>query len=127
MVSGLAARCLLVTMLAAGGVPCAGWQASAEARHDCCAEGACPAMLGQAADHSDISQEAADRCCATSEQKDQRDGSQSPAASFAVPPQAPSNDVPHTAVVYFRCPPPDTFPTALPGAPLYVLFSVFLV
>jgi hypothetical protein len=47
---------------------CAGWQATAEARRQCCEDGACP--LHQHKDHApktQVTQSAADDCCAHSE------------------------------------------------------------
>jgi hypothetical protein len=114
-------------MLVTGGLPCAGWQTSAEARHDCCTKGACPDTLGEAAGHDDISQDAANRCCATSEQKNQQDGSQLAAAVFVVAPLVTVSRVPYTELLPVNSPHLDPVPPALPSAPLHVLLSVFLI
>ena len=127
MMRRFAAGFVVIAMLVAGAAPCAGWQASAEARHDCCATGACPDSLGETAGQTNISQEAADQCCASAEEKDQRDGPQSAAAFFAVPPPGALGDVAHTASVYLRRSLPRNLPLTHPAAPLYVLYSVFLV
>lgn len=127
MMRRAAAGLVVIAMLLAGATPCTGWQASAEARHDCCVNGTCPDSLGETGGQTDISQEAADQCCASSEGKDQRDGSQSAAAFFAVPPPGTLGDVAHTASVSLRPSLPRHLPLAQPAAPLYVLYSVFLV
>ena len=47
---------------------CAGWQATAEARRQCCEDGACPLRHHQDnASRTEVSQSAADDCCAQSQ------------------------------------------------------------
>lgn len=117
----------MIAMLMAGATPCAGWQASAQARHDCCVDGTCPDAIGEPAGHGDISQETADQCCATSEAKDQRDRSQAVVGLFAVPPPAAAEVPPHTVALHPPRPALQTSSVPHHAAPLYVLFSVFLV
>lgn len=127
MLNRVAAGWLIIGMLIAGAAPCAGWQASAQARHDCCTEGVCPDSVDGATDHRGVSQEAADRCCATSEEKNQRDRSQSAVVVFAVAAPATVGVPPHAEAVHFHRPALHTPSVALHPTPLYVLFSVFLV
>ena len=127
MVKRAAAGWLVIAMLIAGAAPCAGWQASAHARHDCCVDGVCPDSIGEMAGHGDVSQEAADRCCATSEEKNQHDRSQSAVVFFAVPPPTASGLLPHVEAVRVRGLILHTIPVLQHAPPLYVLFSVFLV
>ena len=127
MIRRSTAGLVVMAMLLAGALPCAGWQASAQARHDCCEKGACPDSLRQAAGQPEITQEAADQCCASSEENGQRDKSQSVAAIFVVSPPVASGGVPHADAVPIPRPIRDRNPVPLPAAPLYVLFSVFLV
>jgi hypothetical protein len=116
-----------MAFLATAGVPCAGWQPSAEARHDCCAKGSCPNMLRKAADHDNISQEAADQCCARSEEKNQQNSSQFATVFFAIAPVITVTTVPHTEVFHVRSPRLDHAPPAPASTPRHVLLSVFLV
>ena len=127
MVRRAAAGWLVIAMLIAGAAPCAGWQASAQARHDCCVDGVCPDSIGELAGRGDVSQEAADRCCATSEEKNQHDRSQSAVVLFAVPPPTAIGLPPYVDAVHLRRPLLHAIPVARHAAPLYVLFSVFLV
>ena len=68
----------------AGLAPCAGWQATPEARRACCAPGGgCAGHESQSngqASGTFVSQTAADNCCATSQRSDS-----SPVTSSAVP------------------------------------------
>jgi hypothetical protein len=127
MVSRAAAGLVLIAMLTAGATPCAGWQASAQARHDCCQDGMCPGSVGDDRAQGEHSQATADRCCATSEEKSQRDASRSVVAFFAVPAPAPLDLLPRTDPIHPAGPPLQAMPVALHAPPLYVLFSVFLV
>lgn len=125
-VAGFVIMALFVT----AGVPCAGWQGSPEARHDCCEKGTCPSMLRKTVDHGDISQEAADQCCARSEEKSQRDSSQLASASFAIAPVVIISTVPHAELVRLdslNSPRLDHAPPAPASIPLHVFLSVFLV
>ena len=46
---------------------CAGWQATPEARRQCCQDGACPLHHRDGASRTQVTQAAADDCCAQSE------------------------------------------------------------
>src|SRR4029450_4328089 len=98
----LIAGFVITAFLATTGVPCGGWQSSAEARHDCCAKGSCPSMLRKPADHNDISQEAADQCCARSEEKNQQNSSQFATVFFAIAPVITVTHVPQAEVFHVR-------------------------
>lgn len=68
--SRIAVAALLVVLLGAGNVAvCSGWQASAQARMDCCSQGTdCPMRHGDGhSTSSQLKQSDADRCCASSE------------------------------------------------------------
>lgn len=125
--SRVTAWCAIAAMLVAGGVPCAGWQPSAQARHDCCASGVCPDRVDAAGHAADVSQSAADQCCGTSETRQQHQASQVTSVSFALPPLVLVSDVPHTAIVVLSHPPRETVPIAARSAPLHILLSVFLI
>lgn len=118
---------VLIAILMSGAAPCAGWQASAQARHDCCAEGMCPDAVGSMPDHGTMSQAAADQCCATSEEKGQRDSSRLVAAFFAVAPPAAVDAPPHTGPTRPARPPLRAISAALHPTARHVLFAVFLV
>lgn len=121
------ASCVMVALFMTAGVPCAGWQASAEARHDCCAKRTCPEMMRSTADHDNISQEAADQCCARSEEKNQQNSSQFATVFFAIAPVITLTNVPQTEVFHVQSPRLDHAPPAPASTPRHVLLSVFLV
>jgi hypothetical protein len=120
--------CALVLALSAV-TECAGWQATEEARMDCCAEGLCPLHgHGQEPSGTQLTQAAADSCCALS----------------ALPQSAPSATVfasTITQAVLQTLPPPvtltstPTMPIAAPWetpsppqhVPTHLLLSVLLV
>jgi hypothetical protein len=126
MVRRSAAGLVLIAMLMSGAVPCAGWQASAQARHDCCEEGMCPDAVGKMPGHGTMSQ-TADQCCATSEDEGQRDSSRLVTAFFAVPPPVPVALLPHTESARPARPPLHEISAALDPTARHVLFAVFLV
>ena len=54
---------------------CAGWEATAEARLDCCRDGMCPLHHREdSTSPTQITQAAADDCCAQSQSQDQESG-----------------------------------------------------
>lgn len=127
----LVAALLVLSLFGAGVAPCAGWESTAAARHDCCVEGQCPDQLTpdthSAAHKGPISQAQADACCAASEQQNQQRSSQAATASFLL---APPVEATFQAPVDFSALsriglPADSPPSR--SAPLHLLFSVFLV
>ena len=76
----LVAACTILALMPGAAALCAGWQATAEARLDCCASSACAAEhVGSArGDNSNaVTQAEADDCCAAAESR-QPTSSQSP-------------------------------------------------
>lgn len=122
----------LIFFLSCGGFgPCAGWQATPEARMACCVgSGTCPMRKAEATGipaTSVVSQADADRCCAASERDDS-----TPSSSAFVPLVALDRVISPVPVVVVA-------PTALfdswrtlvplPGSevPKHLLLSVFLI
>jgi hypothetical protein len=122
-----AAGLVVIAMLMTGAAPCAGWQASAQARHDCCEAGMCPDAVGSMPAHGTMSQAAGDQCCATSEEKAQRDSSRLAAVFFAVPAPVPADLLPHAESLRPARPPLHATSAALQPTARHVLFAVFLV
>ena len=59
-----------VLALAQGAIAqCVGWQATPEARRQCCQNGVCPLHHRESTSQTHVSQAAADDCCAQSEQR----------------------------------------------------------
>ena len=132
MLTRVAALAAVLTLFGADAVPCAGWEATADARHDCCVEGRCPDEVSSGSAHSGshggpMTQADADRCCAASEQKHQQRNSQFADSSFALSPpaEAPRFDS-MLAFVPARIE-RDPAPEPSPPTRLHVRFSVFLV
>ena len=84
-------------------------------------------MLRKGADHEDISQEAADQCCARSEEQNQRNSSQFAAVPFGIAPVVVVSSVPHAELVRLYSPTLDHAPPVPASIPRHVLLSVFLV
>jgi hypothetical protein len=64
----LAAVVCLFAFAESAWAQCAGWQATPEARRQCCQDGACPLHHREAnASHAQLTQAAADDCCAQSQ------------------------------------------------------------
>jgi len=127
----LTAALLTVALIGAGVAPCAGWESTAKARHDCCVDGQCPGQIEtgrHAGAHSGgIPQAAADQCCATSEQQSQQHATQFAGPSFFLLP--PAENVFVTADELKPPERPDLHVAPIPSPPtrLHLLFSVFLV
>jgi hypothetical protein len=125
-----AALLMSVTLMTSSMAVCAGWLPTPEARMDCCTNGdPCP-MHESSNDnrHSTrvITQDEADRCCASSERGD---AAPSTAASAAVPHLAiVVAPVPFTPFVDVIAHLPETAPPALLShVPKHLLLSVILV
>ena len=123
--------CLVLSLLGARIAPCAGWESTAQARHDCCVEGQCPEQLTadrhSTSHNGPVSQPQADVCCATSEQQNQQRSSQDAGvacllASLVECALSTVVDIRPPAEIYSRA---DRSPS--PPAPLHLLFAVFLV
>ena len=132
MLSQATAALLVLTLFGASAGPCAGWESSAQARHDCCVDGHCPDEVSSAAGHGNHSgalpQAEADRCCAASEQKHQQRAAQFADASFAlISPAATSTVLDSVAPLLPDRIAGDRAPAPSPPTRLHVLFSVFLV
>jgi hypothetical protein len=131
MANRLVAGFVAVALLGVGVAPCAGWESTAQARHDCCVEGQCPGQFeraGHGTDHADdMTQAQADRCCATSEQQNQSRSTQFVGTAFLLAPP-----VERLVALAEDIRPPDRLdphavPVLSPPARLHLLFSVFLV
>ena len=107
-------------------VPCVGWTGSPVERMDCCKKGMSPGEVGDAGPSHDMAQDAANRCCATSEERNQQSASQSPSSFVAVAPFVASV-APHEAPAALEVPRHTAPPPALHARPLHLLLSVFLV
>ncbi|MQA29002.1 MAG: hypothetical protein GEU82_04060 [Luteitalea sp.] len=129
----MAALVVVLSLGAAGWAECAGWQATPEARMDCCSgSGACP-MHGSTEPTSGsdrvVTQTQADSCCAASDADDSTPSGRafSPSLSAALVPSALSTMAPVT-------PAPASFdawrthvPLPVGQVPKHVLLSVFLI
>ena len=109
---------------------CAGWQATAKARKACCQDGACPLDHHEAeaaGSPTQITQTAADDCCA---QSPQRDSSPSATAFASTITLAALHSLPPVALS-LAPPAPLTAPSETPSPPThvpkYLLLSVLLV
>ena len=131
MARRLAAALVVLALVGAGVAPCAGWESTAEARHDCCVEGQCPDQV-ESGSHSGshpggVTQAQADQCCAASEQQNQQRSAQFAGTTFLLLPPVQRVIV---AAADFRPPErTDSFagPVLSPPARLHLLYSVFLV
>jgi hypothetical protein len=132
MLSQATAALLVLTLFGASAGPCAGWESSAQARHDCCVDGHCPDEVSSASGHSShpgaVTQAEADRCCAASEQKHQQRATQFADATFALmAPAATSTGfdsiTPNLSDTIAR----DRSTAPSPPTRLHVRFSVLLV
>lgn len=108
---------------------CAGWQATAEARKACCQDGACPLdhEAEAAGSPAQVTQTAADDCCA---QSPQRDSSPSATAFASTITLAVLQSLP-PVVLSLAPTAPLTAPWETPSPPThvpkYLLLSVLLV
>ncbi len=132
MLSRVTALAVVLTLFGAGAIPCAGWETTAQARHDCCVDGQCPDEVSNATGHSGdhagtMTQAEADRCCATSEQKHQQRASQFAVSSFALSPPAEAAIFDSITLLLPLEIVRDLAPAPSPPTRLHVLFSVFLV
>lgn len=125
----VAAITLMAGLLTGAWRPCAGWQATAEARMSCCLRKAACAKHKAARDGAAVSveQPEADRCCAASERPD---AYQPPSAVIAPPIVTPlvgwfaeRPGVPIRGIVWHRPPPL----LASRQLPTHLLLSVFLI
>ena len=107
-------------------IPCAGWGGSSAERKDCCEKGMCPDQVREAAPSPDVSQDAANLCCASSEERNQQGASQSPGSPVAVEPDV-ATVAPHAAFVSAEVPRHSSPPAIAHARPLHLLLSVFLV
>ncbi len=106
---------------------CAGWQATPEARVQCCQDSACPLHHHQEASPTKAAQAAADKCCA---QSTRQDSSQSPSAFASTMTLASLKSIPSVAVNQVLATPLSTpWETAAPPThvPKHLLLSVLLV
>jgi len=125
----IAAIALAIGLLTGAWRPCAGWQATAEARMSCCLRKAACAKHKAAEDvpAAAVGQAEADRCCAASERPD---AYQPPSAVIAPPIVMPlaglfaeGPGVPILSIVWHRPPPL----RASRQLPTHLLLSVFLI
>lgn len=121
---------ILVVLPTSAWAQCAGWQSTAEARMECCAqEEQCPMHKGTdgSASHRTVSQEQADTCCARSERVPSTPSSSSQIApvTFAVVSTPPSVLLPELASLAHHW--ESSVPIAVSPVPRHVLLSVFLV
>ena len=124
---------LMLALVDAHVAVCAGWQATPEARMDCCTEDCtCPMHEGKSSDSSEsgkaLTQSDADSCCASSEREDS-----SPSNPSTV---APISNVVLGEAVVIPSPIPSlvlsehwrtVVPLPIAPVPRHVLLSVFLV
>jgi len=124
----IAAIALTAGLLTGAWRPCAGWQATAEARMSCCVRKAACAMHKASEDGpaATVRQAEADRCCAASERPD---AYQPPPAVIAPPIVTPlvgrfaeRPSVPMRGIVWHGPP-----PLASRQLPTHLLLSVFLI
>jgi hypothetical protein len=132
MTRRLAALIMSVLLVAGAPVVCAGWLPTPEARMDCCTNGdPCP-MHEPSRDHDGgnhvITQDEADRCCASSERQ-RGETAPSAAATASIPhPAIAVTPLPFTPSVVVTAHLPEVSPSALlPHVPTYLLLSVILV
>ena len=127
----LAAALLVFALFGVGVAPCAGWESTAKARHDCCVEGQCPDQI-KTDDHSGrhpggVTQTEADQCCATSEQQNEQRSAQFTGATFLLLPPLESVIVAAADITPPDRTDPFAVPVPSPPARLHLLYSVFLV
>lgn len=121
----------LVALAMFGVAPCAGWESTAKARHDCCVDGQCPGQVeadGHSGNHSGgVTQALADQCCANSEQQNQQRSAQFAGATFVPLPPLESVVIAAADIQPPERIDPFAVPVPSPPARLHLLFSVFLV
>jgi hypothetical protein len=131
MASRLASVVLVLALFGAGVAPCAGWESTAQSRHDCCVDGQCPDQI-EADSHSGnhpggVTQAQADQCCANSEQQNQQRSAQFAGATFLLLPPSERVVVAAADITPPERTDPFAVPVPSPSARLHLLFSVFLV
>lgn len=121
----------LIVFLSAGNTGlCAGWEATAEARMECCVEGSCP-MHSSSEHGSDstraITQVDADRCCAASESPNPTPTS--PIFALALPPATLVQQLFAVAAPFAPAFDAAREPVPLASIPVpkHLLLSVFLI
>jgi hypothetical protein len=131
MARRLAAALIVFALFGVSVAPCAGWESTAQARHDCCVEGQCPGQVnadGHPGSHpGDVTQAQADQCCATSEQQNQQRSAQFAGATSLLLPPLESVVVAAADIKPPERTDPIAVPVPSPAARLHLLFSVFLV
>jgi hypothetical protein len=106
---------------------CTGWQPTPEARRQCCKDGACPQHRhDDSASSMQMTQSAADECCAVSERHESRP---SPAAYAPTITMAVLQSLPPVIVSLAPMTPPPAWESPSPPThvPKHLLLSVFLV
>jgi hypothetical protein len=131
MARRLAAALIVFALVGVSVAPCAGWESTAKARHDCCVDGQCPDQI-EADSHSGahpggVTQALADQCCATSEQQNQQRSAQFAGATFLLLPPSESVVVAAADITPPKRTDPFAVPAPSPPARLHLLYSVFLV
>jgi hypothetical protein len=126
----LAAVVVLIVLPTSAWAQCAGWQGTAEARMECCAQDEqCPMHKGTdgSMSHRSITQEQADTCCARSERVPSTPSSSSQLApvTFVVVSTPPAVLLPAVAVLATHS--ESSVPIAASPVPRHLLLSVFLV
>jgi hypothetical protein len=131
MASRLTAALLVFALVGVSAAPCAGWESTAKARHDCCVEGQCPDQI-EAESHSGshpggVTQAQADQCCANSEQQNQQRSAQFAGATFLLLPPLESVVIAAADITPPEQSDPSAVPVPSPPGRLHLLYSVFLV
>ena len=131
MASRLTSVVLVLALFGAGVAPCAGWESTAQARHDCCVDGQCPDQI-EADSHSEnhpggVTQAQADQCCANSEQQNQQRSAQFAGSTFLLLPPSERVVVAAADITPPERTDPFAVPVPSPPARLHLLYSVFLV
>jgi len=105
---------------------CAGWQATPQARLDCCQDGACPLHHHDRAAGMSVTQSAADDCCALSSSPDSGPSAVAFAPTITL---AVLRSVPTSPVILTPALLPVSLDAPSPPAhvPKHLLLSVFLV
>ena len=129
LMTRLAAVVVLIVLATSAWAQCAGWQSSAEARMECCAqEEQCPMHAGTDASVSHtLTQQQADTCCALSER-----APSTPSSSSQIAPVTLALVSTPVAVVLPDFEPlrngwQSFVPIAASSVPRHILLSVFLV
>ena len=131
MAKRLSALLVTLALFGVGVAPCAGWEATAQARHDCCVDGKCPDQIeadSHSGDHPNgVTHAQAVQCCASSEQQNQQRSAQFAGATFLLLPPLDSVVVEAADIRPPEQADPFAVPVPSPPARLHLLFSVFLV